>query len=452
MNPKQQRTGEQPPAPRKMPVADALALAVQWHQNGRLSEAESLYRQILQAVPGQPDALHFLGLLSGQQGNAEAGIALIRQAIAGQPDYASAHNNLGNLLKQQGRLEEAAAAYQEALALRPDFADAYNNLGVVLKQQGHLAEAHAAYQRAIELRPDFADAYLNLGNLLRKQGRLTEAVTAFRQALALAPAKPAALSSLGAALYRLGETGQAEAAFRDCLRRDPDNPIARHMLAACTRENVPDRAANGFVQAIFDGMADSFDDHLRELDYRAPALTTELVAELFPAPDGRLDVLDAGCGTGLCGLRLRPYARCLTGVDLSAGMLSKARAWGVYDELIQGELTGFMAGRTDAYDLIVSADTLNYFGALPPVFTAAAAALRPGGRLIFTVESAAEEIPAGFRLNPHGRYSHTDGYLESALSAAGLALQSITPVVLRLEEGEPVSGRLVLAARIAASP
>ena len=95
-------------------------------------------------------------------------------------------------------------------------------------------------------------------------------------------------------------------------------------------------------------------------------------------------MLDAGVGTGWCGPQLRPYARRLVGVDLSPDMLRKAserQAGGrkIYDELAEAELTAFMRARPAAFDLIVSADTLVYFGALDEVLQAAAGSLRAGG-------------------------------------------------------------------------
>ena len=124
----------------------------------------------------------------------------------------------------------------------------------------------------------------------------------------------------------------------------------------------------------FDRFAQSFDAKLRQLDYRGPELAAAAVARRLGDARGNLDVLDAGCGTGLCGPLLRPYARQLSGVDLSSGMLHKARARQVYDHLILGELTACLEGLAACYDLIVLVDTLIYFGELPPVFAAAAGA------------------------------------------------------------------------------
>jgi predicted TPR repeat methyltransferase len=97
------------------------------------------------------------------------------------------------------------------------------------------------------------------------------------------------------------------------------------LQAACLGIGVPERAPDAYVQEIFDDLADSFDSHLVDnLDYRAPGLVVEALSKLLPEQNADLDILDAGCGTGLCGLLLRPYARNLVGVDLSSKMLKKA--------------------------------------------------------------------------------------------------------------------------------
>src|SRR5262249_12915684 len=190
----------------------------------------------------------------------------------------------------------------------------------------------------------------------------------------------------------------------------PEDPIALHMIAACTGRDVPARASNGFVERTFDSFAGSFESKLQKLSYRAPALVGAVLEKSGLSPSKRLDVLDAGCGTGLCGSLVAPYARRLTGVDLSEGMLAHAKEKHVYDELTKAELTQYLRGAREAFDLIVSADTLVYFGDLEAVFTAAAAALRDGGLFVFTLEHAGSEPDSGYRLELHGRYSHSRAY------------------------------------------
>ena len=202
------------------------------------------------------------------------------------------------------------------------------------------------------------------------------------------------------------------------------------------------------MRKIFEVFADSFDTILERLQYRAPALVAQAAADVMGPPEGRLDILDAGCGTGLCGEHFKPFARRLVGVDLSLEMLKRAGVRKLYDELIVGELTAFVGAVPSAWDLMVSADTLVYFGDLAPVMAAARRGLRPGGSSIFTLERANEsDAPQGFTLNPHGRYSHTEAYVRRVLAEARLETRQITPVHLRLEVSKPVEGLLVVAAR-----
>jgi predicted TPR repeat methyltransferase len=127
-------------------------------------------------------------------------------------------------------------------------------------------------------------------------------------------------------------------------------------------------------------------------------------------------------------------------------MLARARAREVYATLDKAELTQYLHDNPDAFDLIVSADTLVYFGVLDAALTGAHRALRDGGLVIFTVEEATpEHAPEGHRLNPHGRYSHTQDYVERTLAAAGFARWTIGHDVLRQERGEPVPGLIVTA-------
>jgi predicted TPR repeat methyltransferase len=379
------------------------------HQEGRLSEAESGYRSVLRIRPEDPDALHFLGMLHFQRGDRSEAIQLVRRSLASLGSNPHAWNNLGNMLLACDRLQEAAEAYERATQFGSQIAETWYNRAVCLRRTRQYDLAIDCFLKTIELKPQYAPVYERLGMML----------------------------------YSLGRFRDAADVYRKWLVQDPANPVARHMLSALSGEDVPARADDEYLRVLFDRFASSFDENLTELGYRAPELLAATLGE-YVATDGRLEILDAGCGTGLCGPLLRSMARRLVGVDLSPGMVDKARPRNVYDELVVGELCNLMRARPGAFDVIVSADTLVYFGALEEAAAAARQSIRPRGVLAFTVERLADgEEP--YRLQPHGRYAHREDYVRQVLLNAGFARVDSKPVVLRRERGEDVHGHLVAA-------
>jgi predicted TPR repeat methyltransferase len=431
-----------------MTIAEALLYALGLQQDGRIEGAAQLYERILEKAPEQVDALHFLGVARFQLGDGAAAVDLIRRAIARKPDFAGAHNNLGNVLKRLGRPAEAAQAYREVIALEPDNADAHSNLGALLRAQGKPVEAEAVLRRALELEPRHAEALHNLGNVLVELKRDHEAADAYTQAVRLRPYNAEYYPRLARALYALKREPEALEVYEKWLAIEPDSCEAQHMVAATSGRGVPIRASDAYVRHVFDRFADNFDEVLKNLDYRAPQLLVNQVVRLVGPGHSKLDVLDAGCGTGLCGILLKAWARRLTGVDLSPKMVEKARARAVYDQLVVGELTTYLGMHPAAYDLVISADTLCYFGDLTEVISAGAASLRPMGRLGFTVEKATEfDAPTGYRLQPQGRYSHTEPYVRRILSEVGMEPVSVEEAGLRMERLEPVQGLVVVATK-----
>jgi len=433
------------------PHLELLQQAIKAHQAGELDEAERLYGEVLGLQAAQPDAMHFLGVLSHQRGRSDEALALIGAALKITPRHPDAHNNLGNVHKECSRLAEAEACYRRALACGPGHYNALSNLALVLEAQERLDDAFDAYTQLLQQAPTYAHGHYRLGMFLRNHAQheehLEQAAECFRQAFRYDERNVRALEGVGISLYMLGRHDQAATVYRDWLAREPNNPVPRHMLASCGAAEAPPRAADDYVRDVFDGFAESFDEQLlNNLGYRAPQVLTEALTTLLPAAARHLDVLDAGCGTGLCAPLVREYARRLVGVDLSPGMVDKARARGGYDALEVAELTAWLGDHPGEFDVVISADTLVYFGELAPVLTATAAALRASGWLGFTLESIDGEDDRA-ELDSSGRYRHSRAYVQRVLEASGFTDISIRADTLRKERGQPVGSWVVLARR-----
>ncbi|HVN44287.1 MAG TPA: tetratricopeptide repeat protein [Steroidobacteraceae bacterium] len=475
------------PNPQSGKVASqAMLRAALAYSRGAWAEAEQWCRQILAAQKDDFDALNLLGIIAVQTQRLDEAARLLRRAVAVHPRQATAHNNYGNVLRelkryddavhsygralkikpdyaealnnrgtalqQLQRLEEALASYDQALKIKPDYAEALSNRGTVLKELRRLEEAVASFDKALALRPDYAEAFHNRGNALRELKRLEEALASYEKALALNPRYFKYYQSLGSLLYQLGRDDLAAGVYRRWLELEPANPIAQHLYAATSGEGVPQRASAQYVRKLFDEFADSFDSNLQGLDYAAPQLLRDALVERTDCGRGGLFVLDAGCGTGLCGVLLRSAAEFLAGVDLSPRMLAKARARNLYDELFEGELCAYMASRAQAFDVVVCADTLIYFGALDEAVTAARLCLRPKGVFAFTVEALPEETSTPFRLCAHGRYAHAAGYLRATMESSGFSDVDCRSIVVRKEATNDVRGYLVIGSVRGATP
>jgi tetratricopeptide (TPR) repeat protein len=172
---------------KKISVEQALQLAVQHHNAGRLSEAETLYKKVLGSNPNQPDALHLLGVIASQAGHNDIALDLITQSLVISPNCAEAHNNLGKILKEQGKLDEAISSYHKALAINPQYVEANYNLGNALMELWKFNDAAASYQKALAINPSYAGAHCNFGRVLLSLGKLDGAVTSFQKALTIKP-------------------------------------------------------------------------------------------------------------------------------------------------------------------------------------------------------------------------------------------------------------------------
>jgi predicted TPR repeat methyltransferase len=362
---------------------------------------------------------------------------------------------LQDAIKQEraGDVEAAELIHVHALVMSPDHPFVLSSLAQMLARHDRDRDAAQVFRQLIDVEPENADARAGLAMILKNYPAFVdEAMAQFQQALKLSPSLVKCYRPLAGLLLQADRRDEAVAMLRAWIEQAPDDAIAPHLLAAYTHEGVPERASDDFVRSTFDSHADEFEDLLRnQLEYRAPELIVERVSPRLPARP--LAILDVGCGTGLCAPLLKPFAASLTGIDLSAPMLRKARERGLYDELEEIELTQYLLTQRDRFDLIVAADTLIYLGALESVVAAINGALRPGGLCAFSLElldSAhndrdGESAGGAYELGPSGRYRHTMAYVRALLNGSGFADIDVAEMTLRKESGAPVRGIVAIA-------
>lgn len=294
--------------------------------------------------------------------------------------------------------------------------------------------------RATPRPPEFSAAAAHL----RNQGQVRAALVCQEYATALQPQSSSDWCALGELAHINGRRERAREAYQAYLSFEPDDAEVRQIFRALSDEVPPPRAPDEFVRQLYARFANFYDQNMREeLVYQGPALISE-VLEQFLGDADELDVVELGCGTGMVGRQLRSCARWLTGIDLSPDMIAQAGGSDIYDELVTAEITSWLATNQADYDLVVSCDTLIYFGDLRQVIIPAAEHLNPGGWIAITVEKGAV---APFSLADTGRYCHTEQHVREVAEEAGLTVVSLQEDFLRNEYGRPVTGIIALLQR-----
>lgn len=299
------------------------------------------------------------------------------------------------------------------------------------------------HQPSGDLRADRRYAYARAE---LEAGEPQAALELAEQVLELVPGWGPALMLLGDAAMMLGDEKRAASAFKEVARADENDLLGARLRLAALGEVPPEAAmTDAYVAALFDEYAPRFDRHLtQDLAYRGPEILTAAIDEICGAGCMFEQVVDLGCGTGLMAQALRPRAGHLAGCDLSSAMIETARAKGLYDALEVEEGARFLAGVTQALDLITACDVLVYVGDLEPIFGAAASRLRPGGLFAFTVQRS-ETGP--IVLGSDARYAHSRAYVAELASRQGFILRLVEDVVTRKDGGRDVPGLVVVLER-----
>jgi len=409
------------------------------------------------------------------------------EVIAIDPGNAATWCNRGNVLASLRRFNEAVASYENALARRSDFPEAQHNRiyahAMVLLEDGQLESAEQLLEQATRLNPNLLEAYCVRGAALTRLKRQKEAILCFDRAIQLNPRSVEALSNRATAVLELDDPEAALRGFDAALSIDP-----RHVFSLVSRGNTfmrlkryaealsdydralaiepgfkaaqdnrkialyglgrLDRCPPEQLRGLFDAYASNYDDSmLHKLGYRGHVVLRELAGRLLSGGAAGIRILDLGCGTGLVGATFADLARggCLDGIDVSPGMIEKSRKRDVYTQLILGDIEDVLSAGDDSYDLMVSADTIIYFGALHRLFALVRRRLVPAGLFLLALEAKSGEA---WEQTPANRFRHSESYVRSVCAETGFSVLAIENFHIRTEHDRPVEGFALALRRV----
>jgi predicted TPR repeat methyltransferase len=294
-----------------------------------------------------------------------------------------------------------------------------------------------------------ADRRYEFARDLQLKGDLAAAADLLDQAVELAPAFVSAWFTLGEIREQLGERDAAITAFRNARNADASDPHGAGLRLMRLGAEEISSMPPAYVRTLFDQYAPRFDRALiDDLGYRGPSLLFKAVLAARHAvkkPAFFKRAIDLGCGTGLAASAFAKEVDQFIGIDLSPGMIEKAKATRLYAKLEVGDmLEGLRTRPAASADLVLAADAMVYVPDLAPVLTEISRVLAAGGLLAFTLERHAGD---GVILGAGLRYAHSPNYVRAALAAAGLTPSQFEEQSFRTESNIPVPGLVVVAAK-----
>jgi protein O-GlcNAc transferase len=275
-----------------------LQQAIAHHREGRLAEAEALYRQVQMMAPRNFDALHLSGLLAHQQGRVAEAVDLLARALKINPRSDSCEIRLGHALVAQGRPARAEERFRSVLGRQPGLTEAWEGLALSLKLQDRLVDALGCHRKVVSLRPSDALGWCNFGLTLCALGQLADGLTCFERAIGADPECVAARFGRAQALFRGFRVSEAIAEYDRVLGRCPGHLealsyrlVALHYLDGVSRTQL-------------------FEEHLA-YGRTLPASPPAVGADFDPGRKLRLALLSPDFRNHSCAFFVEPLLRHL---------------------------------------------------------------------------------------------------------------------------------------------
>lgn len=361
------------------------------------------------------------------------------------PDDAYTHHGLARVLLKLNDDQEALGHFIQAQKQDPTIPHLMENIACYYHVKGQFNNAIEYWSKAPRTEENSLDIQYNIAVSYHYANRHTEALEYFMSILEVDPNHRNAHMNVAAIALQNNQKKNAITHYEQALKQDPTNKEIQYILGALKQSGeTVSEAPKDYVANLFDQYAGHYNQHLTNmLKYQLPEKIEMCLHEHFK-PKSELTVLDLGCGTGLFGNILRPFAKTLTGVDLSQNMLNKAGETHLYDSLLQMDAIEHLE-QSSNYNLIIAAELFPYIGDPQPLLKAIYNALSTDGICIFSIES--KDIEQLYTLSENARFIHNPTILLDLMTKIGFSAIETESTTLRLHQSKPVLGKLFIVTK-----
>lgn len=431
----------------------AANLSIIYYEMQNYAQAKKYAAKALKLNSKNTAALSVMGNLYYTKKNNEKALKFYLQALDVTRDYYTALINTITIYMERKDYTTAYFYAKRAIQSYPDSAEIKNLLANICMEKGFYDEAIVLLASLYKQHPEDFWLCNMLSQVFQQKKQYDQALEMGWRAVVLSKGNNDQQINFGYLLYEIAvesPTADVLSYVRRWQEEYPENPIAKHMSSAMLNVDHVSQISNGYVQNIFNAFADDFEEVLGDLDYAVPSqMETALEVLSQNVKLKKMKILDVGCGTGLCGVYLKKYAKFkgLDGVDISEKMLAIAKSKKIYNHLYNQDLCKFLSEHQNSYDLINAADVFTYFGELGGVFVLLYESLKPEGRVLFSISENSYNNEDYF-LHLSGRFLHNRKYVEEGLEKRGFMIEKINRIKLRNEGEKEVWGWIVMAKKI----
>lgn len=409
---------------------------------GELDHVQSLLDTMLDKDPKHPEALHARGLVAQHEKDYSLAKHYFERRLEVDDSNPATHTNLGLCLRELGQPEEAISAFERAIVIEPELLEAHFNLASTCMLLNFHQKALPHYTFLLQHGQKDPEIFYNLGIIYAYQDKHKESIQYFNLALDCQPNDIPTLHNLAMVCLRQGHMELAKKHYRHLLHLAPDDASIEFILQGLESSKQPEKPPVKFVSDLFNQYAPHYDNHLSQcLSYKVPESLVDVLQKAEPIAEKCWDILDLGCGSGLCAPFLKPYTQSIVGIDVSENMLAVAQEKGDYHALIHADIIDVLPNYHEQ-DLIIAADTLPYLGDVDLLMKRCAIALKNHGKLLLSVEKTTK-YP--YELQKTIRYAHHHDYLTALCKKYCLNVITLENIICRHQYNHPVEGYVLLA-------